>query len=176
MIKRLMILTLLVVLSGCMSSLDDLNRFIENEKSKPVRPIESLPEIKPMEVFEYVAGDSRDPFSNDLAETETEADDESLTAFESGEGPDLTRRKEFLESYPLDSLLMVGTYQQKENYWGLVVDPEGTIHRVSVGHHLGHNYGKITSIAEDQIEIQEWTHDGLGAWHERSASIALKEE
>lgn len=176
MIRKLMILTSLLFLSGCINSLSDLHRFIENEKSKPVRPIDPLPEIKPMEVFEYVAGESRDPFSNDLIEAEVEPSNDNLAAFESGEGPDLTRRKEFLESYPLDSLLMVGTYQQKEHYWGLVVDPEGTIHRVSVGHYLGHNYGKITSIAEDQIELKEWTNDGLGAWHERSASIALKEE
>ena len=71
---------------------------------------------------------------------------------------------------------MVGTYQQENDYWAIVVDPEGTLHRVSQGHYLGHNHGLVMAIFENEIQIQEWINDGLGAWRERNAAMALKEE
>ena len=169
------VLLLFVFLVGCNNNIDDLNDFLAREKTKPVKPIDPLPQLIPHEVFEYDANGSRDPFSNDL-EIDSDSDDQSLAVLEDGEGPDLSRRKEFLESYPLDSLLMVGTYQQEENYWALVVDPDGTIHRVSQGHYLGHNHGEVVSIFENEVQLKEWINDGLGAWRERSAAMALKEE
>ncbi len=176
MIRKNILLLSVLFISACTSNLDDLNRFIANEKNKPIKPIDPLPEIRPMELFEYNAHDLRDPFSNDLEEKNDVTSETELAAFENGEGPDLTRRKEFLESFPLDSLLMVGTYQQGDDYWGLVTDPDGTIHRVSVGHYIGHNYGEVVSITENEIAIKEWANDGLGAWRQRDAAMALNEE
>ncbi|MCX7544672.1 pilus assembly protein PilP [Marinicella gelatinilytica] len=174
--KIVYLLIMVTFLAGCQNSLDDLNEFIDRQKSKPVKPIEPLPEIKPQVVFEYHENGLRDPFSNDLEVADNNEGDQQIMQSEDGEGPDLTRRKEYLETYPLDSLVMVGTYQQKEDYWALVEDPDGTIHRVSVGHYLGHNYGEVVAISESEIQIKEWINDGLGAWREQSAAIALKEE
>ncbi|KAA3642622.1 MAG: pilus assembly protein PilP [Proteobacteria bacterium] len=174
--KLFYLLIMVVLLAGCQNSLDDLNEFMDRQKAKPVKPIDPLPEIKPQVVFEYHENGLRDPFSNDLEVADNNEDIEQMTQAEDGQGPDLTRRKEYLESYPLDSLVMVGTYQQMEDYWALVEDPDGTIHRVSVGHHLGHNYGEVVAINESEIQIIEWINDGLGAWREQSAAIALKEE
>ncbi|MBL4661270.1 MAG: pilus assembly protein PilP [Alcanivoracaceae bacterium] len=81
-----------------------------------------------------------------------------------------------LENFPLDSLYMVGTYLQNDNYWGLIEDPEGVIHRVSLNEYMGQNYGEILEINEDQIDVSEWVSDGLGGWTIREASIALREE
>jgi type IV pilus assembly protein PilP len=93
-----------------------------------------------------------------------------------GPGPDFDRRKEILENYPLDGLYMVGTYVQEGNYWGLVEDPEGVIHRVSLNEHIGQNYGEIMEINEDEIIVSEWISDGLGGWKKRKAELALREE
>lgn len=172
---KYIVILLFVFLVGCNNSLSDLNEFMDHQKTKPVKPIDPLPQLKPHEVFEYNATASRDPFSNDL-EVVDEADQTNLIVAEGGVGPDFSRRKEFLESYPLDSLMMVGTYQQDEDYWALIVDPEGDMHRVSQGHYLGHNHGLVVSIFENEIQLQEWINDGLGAWRERSAAVALKEE
>ncbi len=169
------VILMFLFLMGCNNGFDDLNEFIAHQKTKPVKPIDPLPQLKPHEVFEYNANASRDPFSNDL-EVADEVEQAALAITEDGRGPDLTRRKEFLESYPLDSLLMVGTYQQENDYWAIVVDPEGTLHRVSQGHYLGHNHGQVLAIYENEIQIQEWINDGLGAWRERNAAMALKEE
>lgn len=176
MFKKLLLFPVLLSLASCANNLDDLNQFMNNERNKPPKPIDPLPEIRPMEVFEYNAQHLRDPFSNDLEEKDKDPTEADLAAFESGQGPDLTRRKEFLESFPLDSMKMVGTYQQENDFWGLVTDPDGTIHRVSIGNFLGHNHGKISAIAENEITIKEWINDGLGAWRERDASMALEEE
>lgn len=173
--KYIVYIFMFLMLSGCNSGMEDLEEFMERQKSIPVPPIEPLPQLKPHETFEYNAFGLRDPFSNDL-EVDEEDQDLNNTMAEDGKGPDLGRRKEFLESFPLDSLVMVGTYEQDDEFWGLVVDPEGTIHRVSVGHYIGHNHGEIISIFENEIQISEWVNDGLGAWREREAAMALKEE
>lgn len=172
--KYIILFLSFLMLVGCNSGMQDLEDFIERQKSIKPPPIDPLPQLKPQEVFEYNAFGLRDPFSNDL---EIAEEDESvINVIEDGKGPDLDRRKEFLESFPLDSLVMVGTYEQDDQFWGLVVDPEGTIHRVSVGHYMGHNHGMITEISEQEIKISEWLNDGLGAWRERDAAMALKEE
>ena len=173
--RVLMIVLTSLVLAGCANDMTDLNDFMARQKNVPVPAIDPLPQLVPHEVFEYSATGLRDPFSNDLEVDDSEEANE-LTVAADGRGPDLTRRKEFLETFPLDSLLMVGTYQQDDNYWALVVDPEGTIHRVSTGHYLGHNYGQVTAIYENGIQLLEWLNDGLGAWREREAAMALKEE
>jgi len=73
-------------------------------------------------------------------------------------------------------MAMVGTYQQGDDYWGLVVDPEGVIHRTLVGEYLGQNYGEIIAITAAEIVVEEWIDDGLGAWTKREAKMALNEE
>jgi type IV pilus assembly protein PilP len=166
---------LVLVLTGCNQGMSDLNDFMDRQDNIPVPPIDPLPQLTPHEVFEYSATGLRDPFSNDLEIDEGDGS-QNLTVAEGGAGPDLTRRKEFLETFPLDSLTMVGTYQQEDNYWALIVDPDGTIHPVSTGQYLGHNYGQVTAIYENEIQLTEWLNDGLGAWRERQAAVALKEE
>lgn len=177
MIRVLTIMLLMLfMLTGCSNSIDDLNQFIAQQKSRPVKPIDPLPQLKPHEVFEYNAMAMRDPFSNDLEVTDEDEQVNLVVSEEGGEGPDLSRRKQYLESYPLDSLLMVGTYQQEEGYWALVVDPEGVVHMVAEGDYLGHNHGAVVSILENEVLLREWINDGLGAWRERDAAMALKEE
>lgn len=168
-------LLIIMFVTGCSNSIDDLNQFISQQKSRPVKPIDPLPQLKPHEVFEYNAMAMRDPFSNDL-EVSDEEEQVNLIVSDDGIGPDLSRRKEYLESYPLDSMLMVGTYQQEEGYWALIVDPEGVVHMVAEGDYLGHNHGAVVSIFENEVLLKEWINDGLGAWRERDAAMALKEE
>ena len=176
--KTFMKIALLFMISmtlvSCKHDMSDLDSFFKKMKARPPKPIEPLPEINPPEIFVYEAEDERDPFSNDLQETEAVAGVEP--SVKKGPGPDLTRRKEYLESFPIDSLEMVGTYLQDGHFWGLIQDPEGVIHRSSLGDHLGQNHGEIVAISEDQIDVSEWITDGLDGWIKREASIALREE
>jgi type IV pilus assembly protein PilP len=80
-----------------------------------------------------------------------------------------------IEAYELDSLRMVGTLDDDDDEWGIVLDPEGAVHRVSVGNYLGVNIGKITHVHEDRIELREIIQNSDGRWEERQAALALIE-
>lgn len=158
-------LALLTGLAGCGGDMRDLERRIEEIKSRPGGKIEPLPEIEPYETFEYGAHDLRSPFSPGRAEpSETTGD---------GPRPDPNRPREPLESFSLDSLDMVGTFERGEARWGLVRDPEGLIHRVQPGNYMGRNYGRILAVSESRIRVVELVPDGSGGWMERDASLTL---
>jgi type IV pilus assembly protein PilP len=86
----------------------------------------------------------------------------------------LTRRKEVLESYPLESLAMVGSLQQNDMIYALIKSPEGTLHRVKMGNYLGQNFGKISHISESEVKLQEIVQDGVNEWVERTSALMLK--
>jgi type IV pilus assembly protein PilP len=86
------------------------------------------------------------------------------------------RNREELEQYELDSLKMVGTMDDTEQLWGIIVDPDGIVHRVTVGNYAGRNIGKIVNIFEDRIELREIVRNSQGRWEERQAAIALIEQ
>ena len=87
--------------------------------------------------------------------------------------PDPLRPKEELESYPLDSLRMVGTVQQQETRWALVRTREGLVYRVRVGNYLGMNNGQIVGITDDTVRLTEIVSEVPGDWRERSAELKL---
>ena len=70
---------------------------------------------------------------------------------------------------------MVGTNNNENSQWGIVIDPNGTVHRVKTGNYIGLNIGKITSIEEEKIEIREIVKDNSGRYGERMALMPLVE-
>lgn len=118
----------------------------------------------------YVGGNRRNPFVPTEDGTEVMVNTDST-----GPRPDPNRRKEELDSFPLDALKMVGTLDQKNSVWALVQSPDGTIHRVKSGNYLGQNDGRIVSIEEEKINVTELIPNGSGGYLERQASLALGE-
>lgn len=158
-----------IVLVGCADDrMNELQAYTQSVLNRPPGPIEPLPEITPVETFVYEPGDRRDPFVPD-AQSEPE---EEIT-LGGGLAPDPNRRKEELESYPLDSLRMVGTLELSSELWGLVRTKEGILHRVRVGNYLGQNNGQIIGIRDDVIQLTEIVSDAPGQWRERAATLAL---
>ena len=159
-------LLMVMALSACSSDLKELEQKVAEIRSKPGLRIQPLPEIKPYEAFKYEASTERSPFvSNVMAR--------SLQA--TSERPDVKRKREFLEQFPLDALTMVGTLQINDKHYGLVQDNTGLIHRVLVGSFIGQADGKITAITASKISITEILADGLGGYIERPATLTLKE-
>ena len=155
------------LLAGCSGGHDDLRSYIDTIKAKPGGRIEPLPEIRPAPTFDYVAGERRSPFMPDSPQRRVSDNPAAV------QGPDFNRPREYLEDFPLDTLRMVGTLERNARQYGLVQTNDGLIHRVSVGNHLGQNFGRIISINESQIALIEIVPDGLGGYLERPAAIGL---
>ena len=155
--------------AACGAGLDDLDSYINEVKARPGGRIEPLPEITPYEVFTYVADAQgmRSPFVPDTPQAAGPA--------AGGASPDPERPAEFLESFPLDTLRMVGTLDINETVYGLVQTSDGLIHRVVPGNYMGQNDGRITDITESEIVLVEIISDGIGGYIERDAAIGLSD-
>ena len=167
--------TLIVMLSGCGAGLDDLRQFVADIRSKPPGRIEPIPEFLPYQNFEYTSHDLRDPFK--LVDfRRPELNQEDIALLSDGLRPDIDRAKEVLEDFPLDTLRLKGTIDDKEGIkWGLIFAPDNTIHRVIEGNYMGQNHGRIISVSDQTIELTEIVPDGLGNYIERSSAITLIE-
>jgi type IV pilus assembly protein PilP len=160
-----------VILSACSESMDDLNNYIAEVKARPADPIPPIPPVKTYSPYEYEGLTGRDPFRQSISE----GSDDVRKTKGTGPQPDFDRPKEYLERYELDTLSMVGTFSKENSNWALVRDPEGVIHRVPVGDHMGKNHGRVVRIESTQVDLSELISDGAGGWLVREASIALGE-
>ncbi len=159
------------VLAGCDSDMSDLEQFVAQTRLKHQGRVDPLPDFVQYESFAYAELDLRDPFK-----PQTELSSAAPTVSTSGPRPSDNRRRETLETYPLDALKMVGILKQRASSWALVQDPDGTIHRVQPGNYAGQNHGKIVQISENQINLVELIPDGISGWIQREAQLALGEE
>jgi len=132
--------------------------------------VKPLPEIKPSIVVGYETAALINPFSQTKIEPERKKGGSG-----GGIGPDLDRRKEPLEQFPLDSLAMVGVLQQGKVTYALV-KADATLHRVRAGNYMGQNFGVITSVADDGITLKEIVQDADGEWVERTSTLQLLEQ
>jgi type IV pilus assembly protein PilP len=168
LLRALLFAPAFALLAGCTGGDADLKDWIAHEKSLKGTPIAPLPVLKTFETFEYKDQELRDPFAPSLEEQQAQ----STT---SGLQPD-KHPKEPLESYPLDSLKMVGSIGVGASLEALLRDTDGTVHRVHKGNYLGQNNGKVIGISETEIDLVELIPNGTGGWMERQASIALPEK
>ncbi len=160
-----------ILLGGCSGSdYGELKNFVADVKARPPGRVDPVPEFKTYETFTYAVHDLRAPFAPFV----TDAD---LTRAERGDGihPDQHRRRESLESFPLDTLRFVGHLEQEGEAWAIITAPDKLVYRVQEGNYLGQNHGRIDGVTEMKITLTEIVSDGLGGWVERNASLALTE-
>ena len=173
-IKKITGIIFFISLTGCGNDdFSDLNQYISKVKAQPKGAIKPIPEVKEIESFIFNPKGLRDPFKP-LVQPE-QLDITANQATGGGIKPDLTRRKEELEAFPLDVLKMVGTIGVKKELWALIKADDGTVHRVHAGNYIGKNYGKILQISVDKIELMEIVPDKPGVWREQQTSLALTE-
>ncbi len=163
---------LLISISGCSEGMSDLEAWVEDVKSRPQKGVDPLPEVIPYKTFAYDKTNKRDPFDSSIFRPKI---GQTAPKHFSSITPDSNRVPEYLESFPLDTLRMVGTMQQDNQTWALIKTPDNTIQRVLNGNYLGQNNGKIISVSDDAVELAEIIPDEFGGWRERSSSIALSE-
>ena len=156
-----------VALAGCGGeSHQDLRAWMQEQGKGVKGKLDPLPQVKPYEPFTYNAFDLPDPFKP-----------RKIEPIKSGGAlaPDLNRRKEPLEAFPLESLQMVGTLQRGRATFALVRTTDRDIYQVRVGNYLGQNFGVIIGISDNEIRLKELVQDGSGDWTERSSTLQLAE-
>ena len=166
--SRLLMTGLLgLALTGCGGGdMDDLQQFMAEAGKDMQGKIEPLPQIKPYEPFTYDAFDLPDPFKP-----------RKLSPYGGGNlQPDLTRPKEPLEAYSLETLKMVGTIGKKESgLQAVVATPDRAIYHVRAGNYIGQNFGLVTKITDTEITLKEIVQDSAGDWAERTSTLTLQE-
>jgi type IV pilus assembly protein PilP len=166
--KRLLIPLALVVAGGCSSEIDELKQFVRDSEKGVTRRVEPLPAVKPFEPFAYEGFDLPDPFKPRKLSAPKEGG-------AGGVAPDLNRRKEPLEAFPLEQLKMVGTLSQNKETYALV-RADKTLYRVKKGNYMGQNFGLITDVTDAEIKLKEIVQDSAGDWAERQSVLPLLEE
>ena len=166
--NRAAILGACVLLAGCAGgSEDDLQAWM-NEQAKTMRgSVAPLPELKPFPVVAYAGNQGDDPFRPGRMEPERRAGSGALR-------PDMDRRREPLEAYPLESMQMVGVLMQGRNTHALV-KVNNALHQVKVGNYMGQDFGVVTRITESEVTLRELVEDVYGDWVERISTLTLQE-
>jgi type IV pilus assembly protein PilP len=166
--SALMLLTL--SLYGCGDGdIQEINQWMQQVRQQTRVSIKPLSPPKKFMPYTYDAKGREDPYSpNKLA-----------VAFAKAKGtgaihPNLDRRREALESYPLDTLHMVGTLSKPGMTYGLI-QADKSVYQVKVGNYIGQNFGMITRITENEIDLKEVVQDASGEWVEREAKLELQE-
>lgn len=177
MSKLLRVLAVLWValLAGCGSSNeDDIRQWMVEERNatKPKAP--PIPAPKQFKPQPYTNAATMEPFSNQKL-TQALKRDSAQTASNGGlVAPELARRKEPLESMPLDSMTLVGSIIKSGQPVALV-KVNNLLYQVKPGNYLGENYGRVTKITETEVTLREIVQDAVGEWIERMVTLQLQE-
>jgi type IV pilus assembly protein PilP len=165
-------LFLISLLSACGDGgINEIKEWMDQAKRETRVSIPKLSPPKKFIPFTYSQKDSLDPFNPSKLEV---AFAKLLAGSGHGLKPDLDRRREPLEAYPLDTLKMVGTLQKPGMSYALIQADKG-IFPVKIGNYMGQNLGMVTSINEDSVELKEVIQDASGEWVERKAKLELQE-
>ncbi len=168
--KKLAPLACVLLLSACGDSdVQQVRTWMKDVEAQTRPTVKPLPEPKTFTPFAYAAGDVLDPFNASKLLTEL-----AKSRPGGAQAPDQNRRKEFLESFPLDAMKMVGTMEKSKVVYGLV-QIDRTVYQVKKGQYVGQNYGLITAVTEDGIAVREIVQDAAGDWVERMSKLELQE-
>lgn len=168
MMRAAVVIALAAALAGCGGeSHQDLRAWMAEQGKGTRGRLDPLPQIKPYEPFAYNAFDLPDPFKPRKIEPNKGT---------SKLAPDLARRREPLESFPLESLTMVGTLARDSSVFALVRTPEKDIYQVRAGNYMGQDFGVIVGISDTEIKLRELVQDGAGDWTERTSSLQLQQQ
>ncbi len=82
-------------------------------------------------------------------------------------------RNSVMEKYPLESMHMIGFMNINKNPMA-AVQVDQLVKQVKVGDYIGLDFGVITKITEQEIEIREVVEDSSGDWSERMNTLQLQ--
>jgi type IV pilus assembly protein PilP len=175
LLPELVLLTIALALAGCgASSEDELRQWMADQKNQTRPKIAPISEPKQFVPEAYGQLATVEPFSNQKLTQALKRESTQVAANGALIAPELARRREALEAFPLDAMTLVGSMSKKGEPVALV-KVENLLYQVRPGNHLGQNYGLVTKIAETEITLREIVQDATGEWIERTATLQLQE-
>jgi len=147
---------------------DDLSDFIASVKAKPKRKIEPDPVIPEYVPYLYTVNKLRSPFQTQVITTIRKNDPNCKK-------PDL-KKKSFMQQYDLNDFKYLGPFlkigekmangkNKTDAVYGLVkIIGRDEILKIRKGNVIGKNYGVVTKIHSNAIELEEKISDGMGGW------------
>ena len=166
----------MLLLSGCFADdQEDLRSWMQLERNS-IRPdVKPLPEPTKFVPYSYEGERYVEPFSSEKLASILKSG-QTLPAEKSALiEPELNRRKQPLEAFPLDTMVMVGSLNREGKLIALL-RVGSLLYQVIPGNYLGQNFGKILRIEENQVILREIVQDAAGEWIERPAALQLQEE
>ncbi|MES2538152.1 MAG: pilus assembly protein PilP [Pseudomonadota bacterium] len=159
-------------LGGCSDGgVQEVQQWMADVKQKTPVSIPKLAEPKKFTPFLYGSKNTVDPYdASKMAVAFAKLQSKSGSGFK----PDLDRRREPLEIFPLDTMKMVGTLERPGLSYALL-QIDKTIYQAKVGNYIGQNFGMVTKITDSEVELKEIVQDAAGDWVERKAKLELQE-
>jgi type IV pilus assembly protein PilP len=163
-------------LMGCGSSQeDDIRQWMVEERNQAKPKVTPIPEPKQFKPESYLNAAAVEPFSKEKLTQALKRDSSQSASNGALVAPELARRKEPLEAFPMDSMNLVGSIIKAGSPVALV-KVDNLLYQVKVGNYLGLNYGKVTKITETEVTMREIVQDAVGEWIERIATLQLQEK
>ncbi|MCU0924644.1 MAG: pilus assembly protein PilP [Hydrogenophaga sp.] len=167
---------ILVLMSGCTSSgQDELREWMQAERNAITAQVKPIPEPTKFVPQAYAGERQVEPFSDEKLASVLKSSDIAPTVNAALITPELNRRKQPLEAFPLDAMSMVGSLNRQGRLVALV-KVDNLLYQVTPGSYLGQNYGRVMKITETEVVLREIVQDAVGEWTERPAALQLQEE
>ncbi len=166
----------ILLLSGCgSSSEDEIRQWMVEERNQTKPHVAPIPAPKQFKPEAYTNASATEPFSNQKLTQALKRDSSQVAANGALVAPELARRKEPLEAFPLDAMNLVGSILKAGQPVALV-KVDNLLYQVKLGSYLGMNYGRVTKIGETEVTLREIVQDAVGEWIERVATLQLQEK
>lgn len=176
LLPNLFLLAAVVVLTGCGSSKeDDIRQWMVEERNQARPRVAPIPAPKQFKPEAYANASAVEPFSNQKLTQALKRDSAQVASNGALVAPELARRKEPMEAFPLDAMQLVGSIIRAGQPVALV-KVDSLLYQVKLGNYLGQNYGKVTKISETEVTLREIVQDAVGEWIERVATLQLQEK
>ena len=159
------------LLAGCGDSdVREVRDWMEQVKRDTRPAVKPLPEPKDFLPYAYGAKDAVDPFEpnkllGELARAAATSNNPNQ--------PDLQRPRELLETFPLDTMQMVGMMEKGGTRFALL-QVERSLYQVKAGQRIGQNFGVVARVSEDAVDIRETVQDAAGEWTSRTTKLELQ--
>ncbi|MRD47143.1 pilus assembly protein PilP [Caenimonas koreensis] len=170
-----MAVSVALLVSACgQSGQEELQEWMNEQRAQTKPRVQPIPEPKKFTPQAYTQESATDPFSTQKLTQALKSESSQSTSNAALVAPELARRKEPLEAFPLDAMKMVGMMLRDGNPVGLV-KVDNLLYQVKPGMYLGQNYGKIVKVSETEVVLREIVQDAAGEWIERPATLNLQE-